>query len=234
MGRFGNQLFQLAFGLGYAREYGAELRIPKDCPLREIFDLDHIGPIDTKLPATHVDQIPFGMVNIDLVGYFQHKIFLSLYSRQDCRKWFRFRPEILERYTSPKRRFVAHLRRGDYVKYPDVFCTVDQNSYKTACDNFWLPYGHLHWVTETSSEDPLFFLQDFLLMVNSEFLLRANSSFSWWAHVLGQITQRIYSPIVRGKLGQEVACDFVEGNWPALISANWPTHSNLYLRESNA
>lgn len=243
MGRFGNQLFQLAFGLGYAQTYGAELRIPAECPLRQIFQLDHIKPIDKILPQTGIDQIPFGQVGIDLVGYFQHTLFLSLYSRQDCLEWFKFRPEIIKQYLDALTpasgtddggpHYVAHLRRGDYPQYPWVFTTVSEESYLRSFEREGIDKNDVHWCCETPLENPLDFLYDFFVMKIANQLWRANSSFSWWAHVLASPSQKIYAPVVKGVFGQNTSCDFVAGNWPQFMSSSSPSHGDLFLREHN-
>ena len=61
------------------------------------------------------------------------------------------------------------------------------------------------------------FLEDFILMMNADVVLRANSSFSWWAATLGR--GRILSPLVEDRTGMQDV-EFVEGNWPKMVNSH--------------
>ncbi|NJO65432.1 MAG: hypothetical protein HC836_47265 [Richelia sp. RM2_1_2] len=144
-------------------------------------------------------------------------------------------PKIKEYYIA------AHLRRGDYLtKFAKIYCTVSKKSYFMACDKFNLDKSKIVWISEESPQDSkiiidkdIEFLTDFFILLNADVILRANSTFSWWAGVLGN--SKIYSPVVGSKVGMHDV-DFVEGNWPMMLDAknnlNYPTfHSDLKLRE---
>lgn len=65
-------------------------------------------------------------------------------------------------------------------------------------------------------EDPtLEFLPDFFVLMNADVLFRANSTFSFWAALLGDVVT--YSPVVEGKTGLRTDIDFVYGNHPKMI-----------------
>ena len=81
------------------------------------------------------------------------------------------------------------------------------------------------------------YLPDLALMMRAQVLMRANSTFSWWAAALG--TARVFSPDtskvnardgLRGNDRFPQFVPFVEGNHPPVV---WEpdTTSNLYLPE---
>jgi hypothetical protein len=47
----------------------------------------------------------------------------------------------------------------------------------------------------------------------ADVVLRANSTFSWWAALLGR--GRVFSPLVEDRIGDQTV-EFVEGNWPRM------------------
>ncbi|NJO65433.1 MAG: hypothetical protein HC836_47270 [Richelia sp. RM2_1_2] len=83
MGRFGNCLFQYAFARAYAEKYGAVLEVPEWIG-EKLFGLKDKRP-SLKLPKTNIDQVPWGKVNIDLCGHFQHKQFLDILNRNSLK-----------------------------------------------------------------------------------------------------------------------------------------------------
>ena len=205
MGRFGNQLFQYAFAKSYADKYNCILEIPSDWIGWKIFELED-SVIKEKLPKTEIDEIPFG---------------------------------------EPKDFYVScHLRHGDFV-YADEYCTISKECYVNEC----LRNGHniedIIIVSEENRQptdsgrmniehngENWNFLYDFFVLINSNVLYRSNSTFGWWAGVLGN-HEKVYSPNVQGKKGQHMICvDFVEGNYPCHMEIDSIRHSDLYLMEN--
>lgn len=217
MGRFGNQLFQYAHGKALAERHGYQIRCPK-WPGQVLFQ-------DCQ------DPLPDGTEDHRIEGYFQHQSDL-IYTKADCQRWFKFKPEVRGALESgPCHDALAcHRRVGDYANLGYV--VVSRTSYEKACG---ILAPSLTWVTEENQckndlfEGWLGFAQDFYRLATAKILLRGNSSFSWWAHVLSQ-GQTVYSPVIDGlRGGQEHDCQFVAGNWPKLAELNDGTDLHLRL-----
>ena len=244
MGRFGNQLFQYAFAKSYADKYNCILEIPSDWIGWKIFELED-SVIEKKLPKTEIDEIPFGEVNVDLYGHFQSQKFVDIMDVNTLKQGFKFKKELVDAFVKPKDFYVSwHLRHGDFV-YADEYCTITKECYVNEC----LRNGHniedIIIVSEENRQptdsgrmniehngENWNFLYDFFVLINSNILYRSNSTFGWWAGVLGN-HEKVYSPDVQGKKGQHMICvDFVEGNYPCHMEIDSIRHSDLYLMEN--
>lgn len=238
IGRVGNQLFLYCFAKGYALAHGCELQVgpwfgrdifvnaTEELPVKNFQQTE----LDTGNPNCLGDF--FGKKNIDLFVYAQHQKYIDFYTRTQAKEWLKLKPEY-EKFASEKRpECVMHLRHGDYVtKYSKFYCAVSKASYRWAVKKFSLPEPvHVSDGLRTPAPElpeHLRWLDDFLFMRDAEILLRANSSFSWWAATLGHGT--VYSPVVEDKVGwQDV--EFVEGNWPT-TAGRFKNQSDLFLQE---
>ena len=233
-GGFGNQLFQYAFARAYAEVHHATLLTPGWIGQR-VFNISN-QPLDYDLPHAGFDEIPNGRVNITLNGYFQSQTAIDLMSRSQLRSWFRLRDEWQRRFTN-RPSIAAHIRRGDYVDLSNIYCLVSENSYITACQKLGLDQNDITWVKEGNRQQPqdlidlgISFLDDFMSLMNADVIMRANSSFSWWAATLGR--GRIFSPLVEDRVGMQDV-EFIEGNWPRMVdSRNCGMHiTDLHLRD---
>lgn len=154
-----------------------------------------------------------------------------IYTRKQVRKWLKIRPawlQMLASWLHPSD-VAAHLRIGDYGDLGYV--VVSQDSYRNTCLKHDLPWPD--WISEEAPAkigglpDHLSFLPDFYRLMRAPVILRANSSFSWWAATLGE--GRVFSPIIDGKEGgKEQFCEFVEGNWPKLANIDNITDMRLF------
>lgn len=211
MGRFGNQLFQYAFAKAYAEKLGTQLHLAPWIGQRLFQNLND-PPVEGALPDWDGSEL---RDNVTLVGYFQDQKSLDYY-RDRIRQLFVFRPEIAGRMTDwPEPATVFQLRRGDFVNshYPVIGigsyekCVQQyglEGPYKTVCDDYSAP----------CSIPGAEFLQDFWYLYKAKVLLRANSTFGWWAAAMSG--GRVFSPIIEGVPGYKEHHDvpFVEGNWP--------------------
>lgn len=237
LGRWGNQLFQYAFTRKYAFTMGARLEIPPWFG-EDLFGLEK-RRISRPLLRTELDEIPWGRTDVDLFGYFQTQKCLDLLSRRELRRWFTVQDGF--RHLLAKRRpfYVAcHIRRSDYrSQYADRYCVVARESYLRQLRKLGVDRKDVIWVSDEKPAGTneflrrcgLDFLEDFYTLVNADVLLRANSTFSWWAGVLGG--GAVWSPVVDALTGEQVV-EFVEGNHPMLFHArNVPgsKHSDLHL-----
>lgn len=237
-GRFGNQLFQYAFASAYAFECSAELYTPPWVG-QTIFKNIKNKTITEHLPKTLEDVVPLPPEpQVDLVGYFQGPTHLDFYNEEFAKSIFQINDNIiniLEKMVPKKPYLACHLRRGDYVeKYSNVFCIVKEDAYIQKIKEIGWDAKDVVWITEGSSfknpelPDELQFLQDFYILMKADVLLRANSSFSWWAGTLST-DQIIFSPLVQDKVGWQTV-PFVRGNYAATI---WqpPHHMELRLKQ---
>jgi len=205
IGGLGNRLFQYAYAKKLAETSGRELRT-HPWSGQVMFEID--DP-----PITGGEEI--------LPENYRQDQESLIYTREDCRRWFKFRPELVQSFNKPVEDFVAHYRAGDYldIGYPVIS--------KRAIQREVMCYGYPPAVIIEESPERNF-MEDFWLMTQAEVLFRANSSFSYWAAVLG--TGEVYSPVIDGLAGGiHDKVDFVEGNHPRL--ANFPFTTNLHLPE---
>ena len=217
VGGFGNQLFQYAFARAYAEEHRATLLTPSWIG-QTIFSLSH-PPLDYTLPHAGFDEIPNGRVNIILHGYFQCQAAINLMSKSKLQAWLRPQDRWQRRFTT-RLPIAAHVRRGDYIGLSNIYCLVSEASYVAACSKFGLGTD-ISWIQEGSRQQAqdlsaigVPFLEDFMLLMYANVLLRANSSFSWWAGALSN--GRVFSPLVEDRVGAQ-DIEFVEGNWPRMV-----------------
>lgn len=148
-----------------------------------------------------------------------------IYTKRQAQAWLKLRPEIetacAHAVLSSLARsgaIVCHRRVGDYIGYG--YTVVSHRSYERACSEFGLDLEQAVFLSEEHPishaghlPDDLAFMPDFYRMMTARTLLRANSSFSWLAALLGD--GLVLSPIVDGlEGGKEHDCAFVAGNWP--------------------
>lgn len=216
IGRFGNQCFAYAFARARAEQLGVPLSTPP-----------WIGEQIFQLPEVTRDAPLESCLN----GYFQDQASL-IYTRAQVKEWFKFRPEIEHALSFlPRDPLLAHRRVGDYAGAGYV--VVSTASYLEACEEFGLDQNQLKFVTEEAPTNgvqvppELAFLPDFYRMIKCHTLLRGNSTFSYWAAVLGDC--RVFSPIIEGlKGGCEQDVKFTSGNWPRFANLEFVT--NLHLQ----
>lgn len=219
-GRFGNQLFQYAAAKGYARKVGAELEISRWDAGRDLFDtVDETRVISNPLNPLPLEEIPDDRADVNLHGYFQYSRAYDLYTLSDLREWFAFKPWVHAVFSQkPRPKLTAHLRRGDYVTtFASSFCTIDAKCYEAAIDEHGLGGTPITWISEDTptkfNKPGLEYLEDFYTLMTSDILVRANSTFSFWAGVLGNHST-ILSPVIEGLRGHRTDVKFVRGNTP--------------------
>lgn len=213
-GRLGNQLFQYC----RARAY---------CAANQL--VLHTPPWDGQL-VFDINDPPADPAQAQWSGYCQRQCDLT-YTRSEARSWLPWRQSILERLESLRLPFAhAHLRYGDYVNLPQ-YVVVTEASYHTIASQL-----ELRPVVFVREEQPAIidglpaWLPDFYRLASAPVLLRANSSFSWWAHVLAlDPAQHVYAPIITNRTGI-ADCPFIEGNWPRFLDGS-PDVTDLHLRE---
>lgn len=238
-GGFGNQLGKYAFARAYAEKYGATLRTSSWIG-QELFGFDEPAMVEGQLPK--LDNLKLerwdGRTDIAIIGEAQHQKHL-IYTRETVRRWFALRDEFAAPLVThvPYRRYVAHLRWGDFLGH-DHFIAICRGSYLKAAEENGIDPRELTFVSQecalTIPARVPAFLPDFFQLMTAKVLFRGPSTFSWWAATLGN-HERVFSPDQRGiehrgshRGVQDVP--FVEGNHMP-ITAWWEGHSELHLRE---
>lgn len=258
-GRWGNQLFAYCFAKGFAEANNAKLLIPKDWIGREIFniseDISDDLPND-KIVKTYLDHIPsesdikdiakYGMV-IDLFGYYQFDEALKFYSRSKVKEWLRPNTKWQSMIDENKRKMgfygVIHKRRGDYLSPYNLtkYCSITDASYDKCIKDYGLDRYKFYEITDAKVDYDIMdydgfkgtkfeFLPDFFSIMNANVILRANSSFSFWAAALSDA--QIFSPVVEDRVGWNDV-EFVQGNHPRCADSRIHVGSrltDLYLK----
>lgn len=223
IGGVGNQLFQIAAGYAYAKEYGKKLLINpynwfagqgidpliyKDTIFKNFTycktDTSTINGIDNISERRfNYDQLPNVEGSVALNGYFQSLKYFEKYKDEFISKLSL--PEV-EQVVNTDTTIAFHIRRGDYLRHPDIhhICTtkyfellfekfkdiykidVFTDSPEYVLDEF---KNYNFNVQRTPSE-----LHDLSLMSTYTKLVCSNSTFSWWASLLGSPDKYIIVP----------------------------------------
>lgn len=226
LGGFGNQLHQYSAVRKYAQLVDAKLEVEtRDWYGAEIFGLNDPAWSCT-LPEVNdggggPPSLEWGQTNIRIGGYFQFQRWVGLLSRAEVRSWFRVKPELAVMCPHVGGYTAVHVRQGDYIDHP-LFANISERSYEYAIGKYapprpvvWVKQNHPTLVPGIPQR--ISFLPDFLTLLHATALLRANSTFSWWAATLSDAD--VYAPLVEDRVGQ---CDveFVHGNWPRCADTN--------------
>ena len=159
---------------------------------------------------------------------------MDTYTRAQARSWLKFNDEYQRVFDStPPRPLVAHVRCGDLLMNPHRYALIKKEAYGRAAEKLNFKAADIRWISDEkdcyhpmgSDVNNLSYMQDFITLMRARILLRGNSTFSWWAAVLGE--GRVFSPVV-GEATGWIECPFVEGNWPKMT----PHFDDLYLKES--
>lgn len=238
VGGFGNQLHQYAAVRKYAELIGASLEV-QDWVGKKVFGVDDPG-WSRDLPEVNdggngiQPEVEWGQTDVRIGGYFLMQRWVKLLSRAELKRWFRVRSEMVAQCEGviPSGRYTAaHLREGDYLGHP-LYANVPERAYTRACAergfkiDAWARQDSPRVVRELNGHVP--FLPDFLMLMRSSVLLRANSTFSWWAATLSEAD--VYAPVVTDHVG-EYDADFVRGNWPRIADTRrvGPRVDDLHL-----
>jgi len=237
-GNLGNQMFQFAALLGIARCNGYDFSIPPQdasrihgYDLMKYFEMSSVGienvgyvPYRTHLTSIrhwpnsndHVFSEKF-VANVpdnrNLNGFFQSENYFSDVKAEILEN-FAFRREhkaeliSLEEFDFASAFAAIHIRRGDYLKRPDVHRVLGVEYYQQAIDLLPenLPIAvfsnDLDWARSQSifvSNRNVSFITtphyglDMLGMSMARYIVIANSTFSWWAAYLSG-AEKIIAP----------------------------------------
>lgn len=97
----------------------------------------------------------------------------------------------------------VHVRRGDYLKFPDIHPTISVAYYKEAMnrighDNFFIFISDdMNWCKENFKGNNIFYspfddeIMDLTLMTQADNNIICNSTFGWWGAYLNQYEDKI-------------------------------------------
>jgi hypothetical protein len=216
IGGLGNQLFQLACGYAYASKYDKELFIAwegwhahqgnnpsvyRNTIFNNFeFTQDNLHHIPTyNEPSLKYKEIPYYDGDIVLSGYFQSYKYFEYYSDDFISKL------SLPKFEKFDNAVALHIRRGDYLifsnihyvcdteyfmrniaRFPDKFYHVFTDSK----DHVMREFSNLNFKIVNSNSD----LEDLAAMAAHENIICSNSSFSWWASLLGEKKDKVIVP----------------------------------------
>lgn len=220
----GNQCFQVAAAIAHAKRMGVDYALPSATLNPKIWKKyfewlpisdeptknSHSEPIHSFLPIPHLDDLT-------IKGYFQSEFYFED-AKSEVRQALRF-PD------APVQQVAIHVRRGDYLLYPDLFPVLSTKYYTTAvmemmsrgyskfkiysddipwCRKFFtVPYFAGTDITFSTEKDPLL---DLYSMYNSIGFIIANSSYSLFAAILNG-TDNVIAPAEERWYGKKAILD---------------------------
>ncbi len=214
-GRLGNQLFQLAAAISYAKDNDLFI----DVKWEKYFNYfenkvkinsckDNYANYSEK--RLSYDSIPYNGKSVNLQGYFQSE------------KYFKKNEKLIRHYFTPNKNIISnllnrypdvkeyktcsvHIRRGDYVdnKIHNV-CNlyyynkaIEKIKSLTNIDKFIFFSDDISWCKENFKSDQHVFvennkdIEDLFLMSHCSHNIISNSTFSWWASWLNANPEKI-------------------------------------------
>jgi hypothetical protein len=217
VGGLGNQLFQIAAGYAYSKRYDKEMLINysdwtasqgnhvlsykdtifKNFKYESISNTEKVSPIEEI--RFNYSELPYHSGDVSLNGYFQ-----SLKYFEDCKDEFISLLHLPECPTYDDA-VAVHIRRGDYLKFAQVHYVCSAEYFKENIKQF--PDKKIHIFTDSedfvrnefsdynleilSTESEL---GDLTAMANHDNMICSNSTFSWWASLLGVKKKKVIVP----------------------------------------
>lgn len=213
IGRLGNNMFQAAACIGYAKKYGVQWGVPavskevpnfhKFFPGLPVYEGNEFKRYNAADPSQfNYWPIPEHKQGVKLVGFFQSEKFFEG-AHDEVRKAFKLDIKPVDAVS-------IHVRRGDYVQHSNSFPPVTKEFVYTAYTKIISQVGTMRkivfsddipWCKQNLSllsvgEDVTFSdgkteLEDLSLMASCSHHIIANSTFSWWGAWLGHNPDKI-------------------------------------------
>ena len=150
-GQLGNQMFQIASTIGLADKYQLEYSFPEweytDCISHNLtilhdnwFAFGLLASHFTTLKEKDINKIPTCGEFINLEGYYQDS---KYFENSDIKSMFQPAPHIkleLEQKYDFKEYTSIHVRRGDYLKYPEHHPNLTMEYYNEAMSKMKGPF----------------------------------------------------------------------------------------------
>lgn len=214
MGRCGNQMFQLAMAKAYSLKHGLDFYMPDQTTAPHVWECyfahlskgeqpQLINPSFIKERIHSYRHLPSPIDGRDIIveGYWQTEKYFKEY-RKEIIEMFNIEYKPLLNYCS------VHIRRGDYLLYPDKHPVITPEYLNTAIslmrekgiEHFMFFSDDMEWAIDFASKVegiiPIFTtgstpLMDLQFMNWCGHQIIANSSFSWWGAWLNQNPDKI-------------------------------------------
>lgn len=211
IGRLGNQMFQLAAAIGYARKYNAQYFAPYDT--KEVpgfhtffnvrkYDGNEFRRYNQADPSQfNYSPIPEFKHGVKLVGFFQSEKWFEG-AHDEIRKVFHLNIQPIDAVS-------IHVRRGDYVVHANSFPPVNDDFLikamsKAGGNKFIFFSDDIKWCQDFAHRSFSPFdnidisfsegrneIEDLSLMASCSHHIIANSTFSWWGAWLGHNPDKI-------------------------------------------
>ena len=211
LGRYGNQLFQVAAAFGYAKKYNTDWFVPGNYHHREIYrhwKLPIFKGVIKRLTMYDVatdegwgySPIPFHPGGVQIRGFFQSYLHFD-HCQQDIKNLFKLNIESIDKVS-------IHIRRGDYTDpNQHTFKPVDMNYISQAIEifkrvgktKFMVVSDDIPWCRENikdhdcefSFSDGKSVFGDLSLMASCTDHIISNSTLAWWGAYLGRNENKI-------------------------------------------
>lgn len=225
-GGLGNQLFQVAATYAYALDNDFEAIFPRQCDQRctrkESYEKTILKNIKREDYSNfencifyrevgfEYNKIPNAKVNIFIDGYFQSFKYFHNY-REKIKNLFIDQEIKLESNNLEKvqlEKVSVHVRRGDYLNFPDIHPVLDISYYEKTIKElgedkiYYIFSDDINWCKEQqvfqNLKEKVFVsnLKDYeclYMMIECDYHVIANSSFSWWGAYLSN-SKCVYVP----------------------------------------
>jgi hypothetical protein len=252
MGGLGNQMFQISTAYAYGKKFELDIKFDfNHCftPLQGNPSSKYANNFFSNLTSFIIDQnflkdyvvfnennknfeeIPYFGSNVLLSGYFQNKNYFLTYE-DEIKNLFKFSEESNEKVNNfinklkNKETTSIHVRRGDYLNFPNIHPTCDKEYYQKTMEkfidvNFIIVSDDINWCKENIKGDNIFYsdftdeIDDLNLLKKCDNNIIANSTFSWWGAFLNENKKKkIFAPKTWfGESGPEYGKNIVPINW---------------------
>jgi len=222
-GGLGNQMFQIAAAYSLAQKVQTNLIVDPSkhyLPLQgnnclayknNIFKnikFDFIENYNNKFELFEENGFNIPLKdNLILKGYFQSINYFED-NKDDIIDMFRptneIKKYIFDKYGNITKKISVHVRRGDYLKFPDIHPACDEKYYKNAIsnfknDNFIIFSDDIEWVENNFTDINFTTIKDkdyieLYMMSMCKANIIADSTFSWWGTFLNKDKEICIAP----------------------------------------
>tara|TARA_R100000908_G_scaffold18470_2_gene7108 strand:+ start:568 stop:1320 length:753 start_codon:yes stop_codon:yes gene_type:complete len=240
-GGLGNQLFQIAASYAHSLnvndDFGINYNLPHNLgqgnrAIQYKYNVFSNIESTTTIPSNIYNEPDFDYNKIPLQkdilldGYFQSEKYFKNY-KDKIKQLFNFSSiKINKKYSSLKNKVVLHVRRGDYLENNDTHPSTSLDYYKKCLEQLDLKSSNILIVTDDIKNVSREFkelkythingkseLEDFVYIMNADYIIGCNSSFSWWAAYLSNSNYNFFPKKWFGPAGPKNISDLYPDNF---------------------